>query len=111
MNKARSYLCIMALALALGCALVPVKIAEIRKAPDRYENKVVTIRGRVSGGTKLPFMTEAFYQLDDGSGSITVATHKALPPDGKKVVVRGTVKSAFSFAGEAHGLVILEDGK
>jgi len=90
---------------------MPTKIGEIRKDPDRYENRSVTLHGRVSGGTKLPFMTEAFYQLDDGSGSITVATHKSLPPDGKKVVVQGTVKSAFKFAGETHGLVILEDGK
>ncbi len=111
MNKARSILCIATLALSLACTLVPVKIAEIRKNPDRYENQSVTLHGKVSGGTKLPFMTEAFYQLDDGSGSITVATHNALPPDGKQIRVRGTVKSAFKFAGETHGLVLMDDSK
>lgn len=101
----------LALAAALSCSLMAVKIADIKKDPGRYENKTVTVSGKVSGGTKLPFMAQSFYQLDDGSGSIMIVTRKALPPDGKKVLVRGKVESALTIAGQSYGWVIMEDGK
>jgi hypothetical protein len=38
-----------------------------------------------------------------------VVTQNALPPEGKKVFVRGKVKSAFKIGGQSYGLVVMED--
>lgn len=93
---------------ALACGLTPVKVSDIKQDPGRFENKVVTLRGKATGGTKLPFMEQAFYEVNDGSGSLMVITRKALPPEGKQVFVRGRVRSAFAVGGKAYGLVVME---
>lgn len=98
----------LALLSALACGLVPVKISDIKQNPGRFENKVVTLRGKAAGGTKLPFMEKAFYEVDDGSGSLMVITRKALPPEGKEVFVRGKVQSAVKIGGQSYGLVLME---
>jgi hypothetical protein len=102
-------ICALALVASLACSLIPVKIKEIKKSPDRFENRSVTIRGKVSSGTRLPFMTQAFYEVDDGSGSIMVITRKAIPPDGDTVFVRGKVESAFKIGGQTYGTVVKEE--
>ena len=99
----------LALMSALACGLAPVKIADIKRNPERFENRAVTVHGKAAGVTKLPFMAESFYEIDDGSGTIVVVTQKALPPEGKKVFVRGKVKSAFKIGGQSYGLVVMED--
>jgi hypothetical protein len=98
----------MALAFSLACGLAPVKVEEIERDPTRFEDKVVTLHGTARGGTKLPFMQESFYEIDDGTGSLPVVTTKALPAEGKKVFVRGRVKSAFRLGGKSYGLVVME---
>jgi hypothetical protein len=102
-------ICALALVSALACGLAPVKIADIKRNPDRFENRAVTVHGKATGVTKLPFMTESFYEIDDGTGTIVVVSRNALPPEGKKVFVRGKVKSAFKIGGQSYGLAILED--
>ena len=106
--RIRVLICGLGLALCLGCGLAPVKVAEIKQDPSRFENRVVTLHGTARGGTKLPFMTEAFYELDDGTGALPVVTTKPLPPEGRKVFVRGKVKSAFRLGGQSYGLVVME---
>ena len=64
--------------------------------------------GKATEVTKLPFMSQAFYELDDGSGTIVVVSQKALPPEGKSVFVRGKVESAFKIGGQTYGRVVME---
>ncbi len=109
MSTTRKVICTLALVWALACGLAPVKIADIKRNPERFENIAVTLHGKATGVTKLPFMTESFYEIDDGSGTIVVVTKNALPPEGKKVFVRGKVKSAFKIGGQSYGLVVMED--
>jgi len=109
MLTTRKAICTLALMGALACGLAPVKIADIKRNPERFENRAVTVHGKATGVTKLPFMTESFYEIDDGSGAIVVVTKNALPPEAKKVFVRGKVKSAFKIGGQSYGLAILED--
>ena len=114
MRRRRVILCGLLLfgaLLHLACGLAPVKVADIQKEPSKFEQKTVTLHGTASGGTKLPFMKDGFYQLDDGSGSITVITKGSLPAEGKKIFLRGKVRSAFQIAGKSFGLVIEEDSK
>ena len=108
-RKTWSALFSLALVASLACSLMPVKIGDIKKNPDRYQNRAVTLRGKVSSGTRLPFMTQSFYELDDGSGSIMVITRKVIPPEGERVFVRGKVESAFKLGGQTYGTVIKEN--
>ena len=96
------------LASGLACGLAPVKVADIKANPTKYEGKTITLRGKAVAGTKLPFMSQWFYEIDDGSGTLPVVTKKALPPEGNKVFVRGKVQTAFRIGGQSYGLVIME---
>jgi hypothetical protein len=97
-----------ALSLLAACSLLPTKIADIQKDPGRFENHDVTVRGKVDGVTRLPFMAEGTYELDDGSGIIRIVTKGSLPADGSTVTVRGKVSSTFEIAGRSYGLVVRE---
>jgi hypothetical protein len=96
------------LALA-ACTLLAVKIADIKKDPAKFENHAVTVRGKVTDVGKLPFMTEGFFQVDDGTGTILVVTAGALPEKGAAVTIRGKVQSAVQIAGRSFGVVIRQD--
>ncbi|MGC8763334.1 MAG: hypothetical protein ACP5VN_06850 [Acidobacteriota bacterium] len=101
------------LALILGacsCALAPVPIGKITKNPERFENRMVTVRGQVLSATKLPFLEEGFYVLKDATGEITVVTRGALPAEGKTRIVRGRVETTFKVMGKALGVVVREGG-
>ncbi|MGA9750427.1 MAG: hypothetical protein WBS54_01425 [Acidobacteriota bacterium] len=95
--------------LLSACSLLPVKIADIKAHPDRFENKTVTVRGKVTSVTKMPFMTEGFFTLDDGSGEITVTTSGALPAEGQERTVTGKVQTALKIFDKHVGLVIQEN--
>ncbi len=95
--------------LVSACSLLPVKIADIKAHPNRYENKTVTVRGKVTSVTKMPFMTEGFFTLDDGSGEITVTTSGALPAEGQERTVTGKVQTALKILDKHVGLVIQEN--
>jgi hypothetical protein len=108
----RTMTCLLLSAIlgALACSMVFTRVADIRKNPEKFENKSVVIRGTVTSATKLPFMEEGFYTLDDGTGQITVVTAGALPAEGHKRVVRGTIHSGFSVMGKSFGLTVREGG-
>ncbi len=97
------------LALLGACALLPTKIGTILQNPDRYENHVVTVRGKVTGVTKMPFMADGMYHVDDGTGSLMVVTRKALPQEGTTVMVRGKVRSSLQIGGKSFGLALHEE--
>jgi hypothetical protein len=94
----------------LACSRVTTKIADIQENPGQYENRQVWVHGTVTSSAKLPFMDESFYTLADSTGEITVVTQGALPPQGSKRIVRGTVQSQFKLFGKSAAIVIREDG-
>lgn len=98
----------LALTAALACGLFATKIADIKENPSRFENRQVTVHGKVSGVTKLPFMTQGFYDVDDGTGTLMVLTEGALPKDGATVSPSGTVHSELQVGGKSFGLVLKE---
>ena len=97
-----------ALVLLGSCSLLPAKVSEIQRHPGRYDNHVVTLRGKATEVTKMPFMEEGMYRLDDGSGTILVLTRKSLPQEGASVLVRGKVRSALKIGDKSYGLVVHE---
>ena len=106
MRPYKALLASLSLLALAACALAAVKIADIKKDPARFENHAVTVHGKVTDVGKLPFMSDGFYQVEDGTGSITVVTAGALPEEGATVTVRGKVQSAVQIAGRSFGIVI-----
>jgi len=104
---------VLALSLLMSlvaCSLIPVSVKELLTHPERYDNHTVTIRGKVVSTTKLPFMKEGMYTINDGTGQITVVTLKSLPPEGKTKTVRGRFSTAFKIMGKSFGFTITEGG-
>jgi hypothetical protein len=98
----------LALLSFLSCGLAPVKIGDIKRDPSRFEDRTVTLSGTAQRGTKLPFMSHSVYEIDDGTGTLPVLTKGALPPEGKKVLIRGKIRTAFRVGGESFGVVLME---
>lgn len=92
-------------ALGSCAALLATKIGDIRKAPDSYEGKTVSISGKVTSAHNLVLVK--YYEVDDGTGEIPVVTQSQLPKEGEEVHVKGRVDQAFVL-GTAHLVVIVE---
>jgi hypothetical protein len=83
-------------------------IGKINRDPDRYVNKDVAIIGNVTDSYGVTFVGGA-YKVDDGTGSIWVASRGGnVPSKGARVGVRGRVLNGFSFGGRNFGTVIEE---
>ena len=106
-SRAAFILAAAALVALLACAgLFATKIADIKGDPGKYENKVVTVSGTVDESHNLILVR--YYTVNDGSGTISVVTKDALPKEGAKVTVKGTVNQAFKL-GDASVLVLIEE--
>ncbi len=94
-------------ALMAACAaLLTTRIADIQKAPGKYEGQTVAISGTVAASHNL--LVVKYYEVDDGTGRIPVVTDSALPKEGDHVRVKGTVNQAFAI-GSARRVVIVEE--
>lgn len=103
---ARLHMAISVCLTLVACSLMFAKISDINAHPDKYQNKTVTVHGKVTSVTKLPFMQEGFFTLDDGTGEITVVTKGGLPAEGDVKTVTGTVQSTFTIMGRSFGVTI-----
>lgn len=106
----RTAILILLCAALLSCGRLATRIGDINDHPDRYENKTVWVLGTVSAAAKLPGMKEGLYTLKDGTGEIAVLTKGALPAEGSRRIVRGTVQSQFKIFGKPLAIVIREKG-
>lgn len=85
------------------------RIGDIQSRPSEFDGKVVTVSGEASGVLKLPFVDQGLYEVQDGTGKITVLTKGPLPASGQTIRVTGRVRSAFQVMGRSFGLVINEE--
>ena len=90
-----------------GCAF-RVQVSEIKRRPQKYENKQVSVKGKVVETVGIPFVQKGVYQIDDGSGRIWVVSQKHRPSRSDKVSVKGVVKTGFSISGHSFGIAIVE---
>jgi pSer/pThr/pTyr-binding forkhead associated (FHA) protein len=68
------------------------RVDDIRTAPGRYLNEVVTVEGYATQYVENPAQTSSFYYLkDDFGGIITVRTTKEAPEVGMRYTVTGPV--------------------
>ena len=88
-----------------GCG---ASIGQITAHPERYDDQVVTVSGRVTEVIALPFMDKGMFKLEDGTGSIWVLSSRRAPSRGEKLTVRGKVQVGLKVAGRTFGVVLVE---
>ena len=63
-----------------GCAARGVRIAELKDQPTKYDDKSVSITGTVTSSWGIPLVPFQLYNVDDGSGEITVVSNSGRTP-------------------------------
>jgi hypothetical protein len=89
---------IAALVLA-GCASV-TPIGELLDDAGRYDGETVQVEGEARGGVGA--LGVGAYQVDDGTGTLTVLSDQSTPPrDGARVRVKGVFEALFTLGPES----------
>jgi hypothetical protein len=110
----RRLLPVLALTAALlaGCAARSVQIAQLKSQPDRYEDKTVSVTGTVTNSFGIPLVPFQIYNVDDGTGEITVLSRSnRAPSKGARVQVKGKINEVGVFGGRSIGLHIQESDR
>ena len=96
--------------LVTGCAARGVRIAELKDQPDKYDDKQVSVTGVVTSSCGIPLVPFQLYNVDDGSGEITVISRSGRSPSrGARVEVKGKINEVGVFGGRSIGLHIQEN--
>ena len=98
--------CLLAM-LSRCSGLIATPIAKLHQNPRDYEDKQVTIAGRVTSRNSLVVLK--YFTVQDDSGEIAVITKRALPGVGQKVRVKGKLQEGFSL-GQEQSVVLVESG-
>ena len=99
-----------AVVLVAGCGARQVRIAELKNQPATYNEKSVRITGKVTSSFGIPLVPFRLYNVDDGSGEITVVSRSGRAPEtGTRVEVRGKLSEVAALGGRSIGLHIQED--
>ena len=97
--------------IVAGCAS-GVRIAELKSQPDKYQNKTISVTGTVTNAFGIPLVPFQLYNVDDGSGEITVVSRaNRSPSKGARVQVKGKVNELAVLGGRSIGLHIEEDSR
>jgi hypothetical protein len=111
-KASRLVLALVGALLISGCALRTVHVAQLKDQPARYYNKTVTVKGTVTKSWGLPLVPFQFYNIDDGTGQITVVSRaNRSPSKGARVQVKGKVNELAVLGGRSIGLHIDEDSR
>ena len=103
------YVAVLSALLITGCAARGVRIAELKDQPDKYNDKTVSVTGIVTSSWGIPLVPFQLYQVDDGSGEITVLSRSGRSPSkGARVEVKGKINEFAVFGGRSVGLHIQE---
>jgi hypothetical protein len=96
--------------LLASCGARSVRIAQIKDDPGRYDDKAVSVTGVVTSSWGIPLVPFQFYNLDDGSGEITVLAQssRVVPSKGARVHVKGRLSQLGTIGGRSIGLHIEE---
>jgi hypothetical protein len=101
-----------AVLLVSGCAARQVRIAELKNQPTNYENKSVRVVGTVTTSFRVPLVSFQVYNVDDGSGEISVVSRSGgTVTKGTRVEVKGRVTDIAAFAGQSLGLHLREEDR
>jgi DNA/RNA endonuclease YhcR with UshA esterase domain len=98
-------------AVTVACASVPGRpsVAQVRQQSGRFVDHSVTITGEVTSSWGVPLVGLNVYQVNDGTGEITVvSTERRVPNKGARVEVRGRVEDVAVLGGRPLGLHLRE---
>jgi len=103
---------ILSVLVAAGCAARGVRVAELKDQPTKYATKSVSVTGVVTSSWGIPLMPFQLYNVDDGSGEITVLSRSGrTPARGTRVQVKGKVNELAVFGGRSIGLHLQEEDR
>ena len=105
----RFLLFLLLIPVLLFAACMEQTIAEVKADPYRYQKKEAHIGGVVT--RSFGVLNMGFYELQDNTDKILVASNRGVPAKGTKVEVKGKAINAFSFAGVSYGTVIQESDR
>ncbi len=95
----------LAIAVLAGCkgGITPIKT--LLDDPGRFDKQVVRVAGTVAHSVGV--LGYGAFQLDDGTGTLTVVTKEGgAPREGAKVGVEGEFRSAFTLGTESVAVVV-----
>ena len=91
--------------LVAGCKTNLTPISQLLNDPGQYDHKIVRVAGKVTHSVGL--LGYGGYQIDDGSGQITVVTKTGgAPRQGAEVGVEGEFRSGFTLGTETIAAVV-----
>ncbi len=92
-----------------GCAAGSrVKIDELTANPQKYNEKIVTVSGKVTQTFSIPLLSIGVAEIDDGTGDIWVKPNNRTFFEGQKVTVKGTLKIGFALGTRSFGYIVVE---
>ena len=112
MKKAFAVALVSVLVLA-GCAARGVRVAELKEEPGRYATKSISVNGVVTSSWGIPLVPFQLYNVDDGSGEITVLSRsgRGAPARGTRVQVKGRITEFAVLGGRSVGLHLQEEDR
>jgi hypothetical protein len=109
-TPARLSVALLGVLLISGCAARVVRIAELKDQPAKYGNQSVTVNGVVTRSWGIPLVPFQFYNVDDGSGEITVTSSAGrILAEGAHVTVKGRLNEVAVLGGRSIGLHLQEE--
>jgi hypothetical protein len=114
MTRASRFLPVAVLSAVLlaGCAARSVQISQLKNEPGRYDDKSVSVTGVVTNSFGIPLVPFQLYNVDDGTGEITVLARSGrVPPKGTRVRVTGKISEFAVFGGRSIGLHMRESDR
>ena len=107
-----AFVALLSAFLIAGCAARGVRVAELKDQPTKYATKSVSVTGVVTSSWGIPLVPFQLYNVDDGSGEITVLSRTGrAPARGTRVQVKGTVNEVAVFGGRSVGLHLQEEDR
>ena len=98
--------------VAAGCAARGVRVAELKDQPAKYSTRSVSVTGVVTSSWGIPLMPFQLYNVDDGSGEITVLSRSGgVLSKGTRVQVKGKINQFANLGGRSVGLHIQEEDR
>lgn len=95
----------LALAALAGCKGGTTPIQTLLDDPGKYDHQTVRVHGTV--GRSVGVLGYGAYQIDDGTGTLTVVTQSGgAPREGAEVGVEGEFRSAFTLGTQTLAVVI-----
>ena len=94
-----------AFAVVTAACATGATIGQVKTNPGRYVDRNVTVRGTVTSSWGVPLVPLKMYQVDDGTGQITVVSESSrIPSKGAHVKVTGKVGEFATLGGRSIGL-------